>query len=73
MHSVVKVIIKYYIEEGCCKEYKSNWNIEYICIICEKVEEKHIKSNFVIKQLNSETSLETVYNNMFNKNSFQTL
>ena len=40
MHSLMKWIRKYAIEEGCWKEDKSKFDIEDICILWEKVGKK---------------------------------
>ena len=55
------------------REDKSNWDIEYVWILWEKVEEKHMISNFGSKKLNAEISWKIVYNNIVKKNALRLL
>ena len=70
MRSVMKVVKKYAIKEGCCSDDKSKWDVQFTFNLCNKIREKYITALYGGKKRNAEISWKTVLNKMVQKNAF---
>ena len=70
MRSVLKVVKKYEIKEGCCTDDKSKWDVQITFNLWNKIVGKYITALYGRKKRNADISWKTVLNKMVQKNEF---